>query len=444
MSKIIDIIENKNIVILGFGKEGKSTFNYIRKKFPKMVITIMDQNYENIESPDENSILLDIDYNKINEYDLIFKAPGVSLKDVDISSFKDKITSQLQVLLETTKGFTIGITGSKGKSTTSSLIYKMIADQGYKSFLVGNIGNPIFDVIDNIDEDTYVVIEMSSHQLEFVKNSPNIGILLNLFPEHLDHYKGLDAYYKAKLNIANYQTKDDYFIYSTDNEDLTKYVNFVSADASKYDINLQRKEESYAYISDNHIIIDDERVFDINTPINLKGEHNLKDIMFAFTVCSLLNLDYEDAVKSLIKFEPLAHRMEKVGTYNEITFYNDSIATIPDAAMNAVNSLKNVNTLIIGGKDRGIDYTGFIEFIKMCNVENIICMPDTGYKIYEEIKGVKKAYKAENIEKAVDIAFDVTQKGESCLLSPAASSYGFYKNFEERGDRYKEHIKNHK
>jgi len=172
--------------------------------------------------------------------------------------------------------------------------------------------------------------------------------------------------------------------------------------------------------------------------------HNLKDIMFAFSVCSLLNLDYEEAIKTLIKFEPLAHRMEKVGTFKDITFYNDSIATIPDAAINAVKSLGNINTLIIGGKDRGIDYNGFIAFLKACYVENIICMPDTGVKIMEAIKDNKKTYYAENIEKAVDIAFEVTKKNTSCLLSPAASSYGFYKNFEERGDRFKEHIKNFK
>jgi len=228
---IKEILENKKIVILGYGKEGKSTFAYLRQKFPNMFITIMDNNYENIELPDDLSKVIDVDYDIINEYDLIFKAPGVSLKDVDITLFRDKITSQLQILLETTKGFTIGITGSKGKSTTSSLIYQMINDQGYKSFLVGNIGNPIFDIIDNIDEDTYVVIEMSSHQLEYVTHSPNIAILLNLFPEHLDHYKGLDAYYKAKLNIANFQSKEDYFIYSTDNDDLKKYLELTYCDA---------------------------------------------------------------------------------------------------------------------------------------------------------------------------------------------------------------------
>ena len=133
--------------------------------------------------------------------------------------------------------------------------------------------------------------------------------------------------------------------------------------------------------------------------------------------------------------------MELVGKYNDIIFYNDSIATIPEAAMNAVNSLKKVNTLIIGGMDRGIDYSGFVDFLKSCSVENIICMPDTGTRIMKELANDKKTYEAKDIEEAVDIAKKVTAKDMICLLSPAASSYGFYKNFEERGNRYKEHIK---
>jgi len=441
MKNRLELLENKKIVILGFGKEGKSTYEYLRKYFPNMPLVIMDQNHANISLDDIFVKIINVDFGVLKDYDLIFKSPGVSLKDIDITDFRDKITSQLEFFLETTKGYTIGITGSKGKSTTSSLIYQMINDQGYKSFLVGNIGNPIFDVIDNIDEDTYVVIEMSSHQLEFVKKSPNIALLLNLFPEHLDHYRSLDAYYKAKLNIANYQNKEDYFIYSTDNEDLAKYLSYVNGNSVRHDLNLEKKDSSYAYIKDDYIVVDDEKVFDTNMEIKLKGIHNLKDIMFALSVASLLNLEYDKCVRTIEKFEPLSHRMEKVGTYNGITFYNDSIATIPQAAQNAVKALGNVNTLIIGGMDRGIDYDGFIQFLKDCDVENIICMPDTGYKIREFIKDDKKTYLAKDIETAVDIAKKVTKKDMICLLSPAASSYGFYKNFEERGDRFKEHVK---
>ena len=436
-----DYFIGKKIVILGFGKEGKSTYEYIRKYVKDLPLTVMDQNYQNITLEDENVQLIDVNYDILSIYDLIFKTPGISLKDVDVTPFKDKITSQLELLLEQNKGFIIGITGSKGKSTTSSLIYKIINDQGYKTFLLGNIGNPILDNIDDIDEDTYVVVEMSSHQLEFVKSSPNIAIILNLFPEHLDHYQSLDAYYKAKLNIAKFQSKDDYFLYSSDNKDLDRYKDYIQTDAKKIDINFTKKDNSYTYLNEDNVIVNDRIVYDKNEEVNIKGNHNLKDIMFALTVANILNLDNERVIKSIKEYKPLEHRMELVGTYNDITYYNDSIATIPEATINAIMALEKVDTLIVGGMDRHINYDEFIEFLKKDNLRNIICMPDTGNYIYEKVKDYKNAILVKTIEEAVDTAKKITKKGSICLLSPAASSYGFYKNFEERGNRFKEHVK---
>ena len=429
--------KDKKIVILGFGKEGLSTYEYIRKFEKEMPLVIMDNKYQDIKVEDSNVSIIDIDYDSLKDYDLIFKSPGISFKGVDISLFRDKITSQLEYFLDNKKGYVIGITGTKGKSTTSSLIYSIIASQGYKTFLLGNIGNPIFEVMDDIDEESYVVIEMSSHQLEYVTKSPDIAIILNLFEEHLDHYDSLDAYYKAKLNIAKYQGKDDYFLYSSDNNDLDNYKNLIQTESHKYDITFERKENSYAYLLDDNIVVNDNKVFDLKNEINLKGMHNIKDIMFALTVASILNLEEDKVVKSICEFKPLPHRMELVGTFNDIIFYNDSIATIPDATINAINSLDKIDTLILGGMDRKISYEYFIEFLKNTAISNFICLPDTGHYIYEQIKDIKSAYKVDNMQEAVAIAKRVTKKGSVCLLSPAASSYGFFKNFEDRGNTYK-------
>lgn len=432
--------KDKKIVILGFGKEGLSTYEYIRKYEKEMPLIIMDNKYQDIKIEDKNVLVMDINYDDLKDYDLIFKSPGISFKGMDISSFKDKITSQLEYFLENKKGYVVGITGTKGKSTTSSLIYSIINNQGYKTFLLGNIGNPIFDVMDDIDEESYVVIEMSSHQLEYVTKSPDIAIILNLFEEHLDHYDSLDAYYKAKLNIARFQSKDDYFLYSSDNEDLDSYKNFIQTESQKYDITFDKKDNSYAYILDNYVVVNDNKVFNLDNKINLKGRHNIKDIMFALTVASILNLEEDKTTKAICEFRPLPHRMEFVGTFNDIIFYNDSIATIPDATINAINSLDNIDTLILGGMDRKISYEYFIDFLKNSNINNFICLPDTGHYIYDQIKNVKKAYKVDKMEEAVKTAKKVTKKGCVCLLSPAASSYGFFKNFEERGNKYKELI----
>ena len=440
MNKIIEQLQNKNIIILGFGMEGKSTYNYIRKYLKDIKLTIMDSNYQNITLDDKNVEIIDIDYNKFNNYDLIFKSPGISFKDIDTTSFKDKITSQLEIFLETTPSYTIGITGSKGKSTTTSLIYKIINDQNIKSYIVGNIGKPILDIVDEVDENTYVVIECSSHQLEYTKVSPNIGIILNLFEEHLDHYKSKEHYYIAKMNLVNYQSNKDYFIYSSDNEDLKNHIDIINTNATKLDINNIKNNNSYTYIKDNYIYVNDKKLYDVNTKRKIQGIHNLKNIMFTLTVSEILKLDINKTIESISNFEPLPHRMELVGTYNEITYYNDSIATIPNATINGIEALSNVNTIIIGGKDRGIDYSLLKDYLINSEIENIICLPDTGYTIGKEITN-KNVYYVKTVEEAVDIAREVTKKNTICLLSPAASSYGFYKNFEERGNRFKEYIR---
>ena len=381
-----EYFKNKKIIILGFGKEGKSTYNYIRKYEKDIILHIMDNNYEKIELSDKKVIISDIDYDLFQKYDMIIKTPGISLKNVDISSFANKITSQLQIFLETTTSYTIGITGSKGKSRTSSLIYEIIKDEGYKTYLVGNIGLPIFDVMDEIDSETYTVIEMSAHQLEYIEKSPNIALILNLYPEHLDHYKSLEYYYKAKLNIAKYQNKDDYFLYFGENDALNMYQKMIETNAFKYLISLNKKDNSYTYLKDNFLIVNDYPVFDINTKINLQGEHYLIDIAFALTVANILLLENDSVIKTIKEFKGLPHRLEKVGTFKNITYYNDSIATIPQSTINGIKTLKNVNTLIVGGKDRGVDQSDLISFLKKSDVKNIICLPDTGNIIYNALE----------------------------------------------------------
>ena len=199
---LLDYLENKKILILGFGKEGKSTYNFLRKHFEEKKlfvadrdINLLDKNFELMEDMDLEVSVGDNYLNGIEEYDLIIKAPGISFKGMDISKFEMKITSQLELFLEYIPSNTIGITGTKGKSTTSSLMYEVLKNNGKKAFLLGNIGNPIFDSIEEIDEDSYVVIELSSHALQYIKKSVDVAILLNIHEEHLDHYQYKHLFY---------------------------------------------------------------------------------------------------------------------------------------------------------------------------------------------------------------------------------------------------------
>lgn len=452
INELIQYFENNKILILGFGLEGKSTYKLIRKYLPNKKIYISDKK-ENLK--DESELLKNdnnVEVNSgstyldnLNNYDVIMKSPGISLKDFELSNIRANIKSQLELLLEFFKVYTIGITGTKGKSTTSSLIYKVLKDQGKDVLLLGNIGTPVFDWIDEIKENMYLVLEMSSHQLEFMDLSPNISLLLNVYEEHLDHYKSLDSYIDAKCNIFSHQKKSDYYIYNADiNKIIDKNIKF-KTDSTKYAVTLKDnlvKEDNIVTYKNEKIYINDIEVYDTKNNRKLLGMHNLNNIMFVLAISKILNLDSQKTIATINSFEALPHRIEYVGKYNDITFYNDSIATIPEATINSIEALKNVNTLIIGGLDRGVNFDKFINYLDNSNIENIICLPATGHKIGKQMKNsdIKKFY-VENIEGAVDVAKKCTKKNSICLLSPAAASYGFFKNFEERGNKFKELVK---
>ena len=450
LKNLLRYLDDKKILILGFGKEGVSTYKFIRKHFPDKKIYISDKKTTN-----EEIIKKDINVNinfgdnyldNLKDFDIIMKSPGISFANINIDSFKDKIKSELELFLEYMDVKTIGVTGSKGKSTTSSLIYEILKKEKKETLLLGNIGIPVFDLIDDITKDTIVVLEMSSHQLEYMNVSPNISILLNIYEEHLDHYKSLKEYAEAKINIGRFQNKDDYFIYNVDNKIIKECINEIEDSSHiKYEVsfegNISNNNSNKVYIKDNYIYINEEKIYNINEKRNLIGDHNLNNIMFVLTVSKILNLNMENVKETISNFKGLEHRMEYVGKYDDIIFYNDSIATIPEATINSIKGLKDVDTLIFGGMDRGISYDEFIDFLNTGVINNLICMPDTGYKIADKLKCSSNIYKVETLEEAVELSKKVTKKNRICLLSPAAASYGFFKNFVEKGNIYKELVK---
>lgn len=446
LNKLLDFLENKEIIILGFGKQGESTYKFLRRHFPEKRIDIMDENFKLLEkhSELEEDIDCEVILGKINieilqKYDLIIKAPGISLKDYDIEEIKEKITSQYELFLKYVDLFSIGITGTKGKSTTSSLIKHVLQENDKKAVLLENIGTPIFDDLEDLDEDTIAVLEVSSHTLEFAKKSPNIAIMLNVYEEHLDHYKSFEHYIKAKFNIAKYQSKEDCFIYNAENENMKK-IEFKYKE-NDIGISYNKTKNSSIYIENENIYYNNEKIMDIKSEMNLKGEHNIYNIMFVIGVCKILNLDIKKSITAICNFKPLEHRLEYVGKIDGVDYYNDSIATIPEATINGIKALGNVNTIIIGGKDRGVNLIELIEFLDNSIVENIICIHTTGKIIYEKMKNSNKnIYYLDELKDAVKKAKQITRKDTICLLTPAATSYGFFKNFEERGKLFKKYV----
>ena len=443
-NEIINKLSDKNIAILGFGKEGKSTYNFIRRHSDQF-LTILDKNDILSSNPylgDDNnlSVITGDNYlDNLSKYDLVIKAPGIALLDVDLSGVN--ITSQLELILEIDRGNIIGITGTKGKSTTTSLMYSVLHDQNSNCFLLGNIGNPILDYIEEFNSDSILVIEMSSHQLEYIKCSPHIGVVLNLYQDHLDHTGTLEKYHNDKMHMFLYQDSNDIGIYDGDNSYLIDLVSKNNYKSHLYSFKVDSKSD--IYVMGNKIYYDGSVIYDGDAKRNLIGSHNLKNIMVVLFISKLLGLDIDKCVSVINSFNPLEHRLEMVGTYNGITYFNDTIATIPEATINGINGLGNVDTLIFGGMDRNIDYSGFIDFLRSSNVSNLIGLPETGHKICKELDGCgKNIFVVDTIDAAVDIADKYTKKGCVCLLSPAASSYNKFKNFEEKGNYYKSVIKN--
>jgi len=452
VKQIVNKLENKKIAILGFGIEGKSTYKFLRKHLRNIQITVIYKNQdlsleqELLEQDSNIYFISGEDYlDVLEDFDVIFKSPGISFKGIDTSKFINKITSQMELFLEHTKAYTIGITGTKGKSTTSSLIYQMLLKQGKNAHLLGNIGTPIFDEIDDIKDTEFVVLEISSHTLEHLKASTNIGIILNIYEEHLDHYESFEKYAEAKLNLFKYQKENDIAIFNLDNKNIINLKK--SFKQNDYAITLENNENNLSknviYLKDDIIFCNDKQIYDTKMDRKLKGKHNINNIMFVLAVSDILKLDSNKTVKTINEFNPLEHRLEFVGKIDGTEYYNDSIATIPEATIESVKALENVNTLIVGGNDRGVNLKNLIDFLKNSEIENIICLPKTGEYIADGLKDSnKRVMLVRNMKEAVKYAKELTKKNTICLLSPAASSYGYFKNFVERGNMFKEEVKN--
>ena len=418
-NQIIDFLRDKKILILGFGREGKSSLDFIRRELPQAEVAIADQQEIVVEN---TTVISGENYlDACKDYDLILKAPGVIIKDYLDAETKAKITSQTDLFMRVFSRQIIGVTGTKGKSTTSSLIYHVLKSAGRDAQLVGNIGKPCFDILDKITDQTAIVFELSAHQLEYIQASPHIAVLLNIYEEHFDHYTTPEDYYGAKKNIYKYQTPDDLLIYG----DIFQHATIDEINAA---------QSMKIDITKTEIFPRDQ----IRT--KLIGEHNQLNIQVAAAIAYAYKINGEDFKQAIASFQPLPHRLEYVGTFRGIKFYNDSIATAQEAVISAIKALGDVDTIILGGMDRGLDYHPLVDFIRETNIRNVILLPATNDRFqqtFDEGEYSQKLIHVKNMREAVEQACAITATDKSCLLSPAAASYGFYKNFEERGEDFK-------
>lgn len=422
-----DKIGNKRIVILGFGLEGQSSLKYLAKNKIENQIIIADHNSNIAKNPivkDLELITGDNYISEILETDFIIKSPGIPLKR---KRPELKSHSQTSLFLEYYRNQIIGITGTKGKSTTSSMIYQILQDQNKAGILVGNIGQPAFDLIDRINDDVHIVYELSAHQLQCVKSGPAKSILLNLMPEHLDFFETKEKYYQAKLNIFNGQQEDDFSFYHENIERLFTQLPDVNA--------------THTGITEEGLEYAEEKILKKEELKYLVGSHHLDNIQAIIELVYYLQLDIDQAIESIRNFHPLPHRQEYLGEKNGVRFINDSISTIPQSAIQAVKAIGQVDYLILGGLDRGIDYSELAEFLGTQNFKKVFFLGKAGRSILKEIREnyVDIYFQYHWYEKLQDIREELLQiKSGTVLLSPAAASYDSFKNFEERGDYFRE------
>lgn len=436
-------IKDKKILILGFGREGQSTLKLFLEAGTAAKLAIADQKQlttEDVGNP-EIGLCCGKDYQScIDDYDLVMKSPGIVLEK-DVTEYDAEMVSQMQLMFEFYKERIIGITGTKGKSTTTTLLHHVMKEAGKQVILAGNIGIPVFDIIHDITEESILVLELSCHQLEYMTVSPKWGILLNIYEEHLDHYGTLEKYVASKEKIYVNQKQGDTLYVHPAVKPVQGTCEAIQKLVEAVDINRKTTKEVAVKLCDKQICYGSRKLEIPTDKISLLGAHNYLDIAFVYAVCCDFGIRDEEFLKALQSYVPLPHRLQYIGCVDGVSYYDDSISTIDETTIQALNTIENADTVLIGGMERDISYVNLEEYLSEAKVAHIILMEATGKRIYQEImdnlpdfKDKERLYLVEHLQDAVKLAKKITAKGGSCILSPAAASYGIFKNFEERGE----------
>ena len=452
LKKFDDYIKDKKIAIIGLGVSNIPLIDYLHNLgseitiFDKKVASELDKEildkiyeYKLKFSFGENSLL------KLHGFDVIFRSPSCR---ADLPEIEQEIengailTSEIELVLELCPGTTIGVTGSDGKTTTTSLIYEILKEQGLSCYLGGNIGIPLFTRLHEMTPEDYIVLELSSFQLMTVKKSPNIAVITNISPNHLDIHKSYEEYINAKTNIFKYQSDNDLLVLNYDNDITKEFAKKANGKIVFFSKNIKL---------DNGIILDNNIVKSCDNglrrhilnikDVKLKGIHNAENICAAIAATSSI-ADIQNQEKAIKNFNNVEHRLEFVKEINHVKWFNDSIASSPTRTIAGLNSFNENIILIAGGYDKHLDYEPLAKPI-VDKVSNLILLGQTSSKIYESVFRQKddnkiNIYKVKTLEEAVNQAKNLSNAGDVVLFSPASASFDMFKNFEERGNKFKD------
>jgi UDP-N-acetylmuramoyl-L-alanine---L-glutamate ligase len=453
MKQFIDSFKDKRILILGFGREGESTYRFLRRHFPNLPLSIADQQEVEIPGSDQHiKKYFGNDYlEHVFDYDVIIKTPGIKKTPILEEAEKNGavITSQTKLFFSLFRDRIIGVTGTKGKSTTASLIYQILKKVGRDVVLLGNIGIPAFDYIDQDIPQRWYVFELSAHQLSDVTESPHIAVFLNLYREHLDYYRSFEEYHSAKKRITVFQNNHDILVFNEDQKELKDTAGATLAKTCGF--SQTNNSTAVCYIDHDAIVStyngQPETIIALSD-IPLLGSMNRNNVMAAILVAQICTIDPKTIETAIRTFIPLEYRLELVGTYYGIQFYDDALATIPEATIQALESFPDgsIDTLIAGGFDRGQDFGDLAKSVIHHHIHTVILFPTTGDKIWEDVSVYGKShvlpehFMVNSMEEAVRIAYQKTETGKICLLSPASPSFGMFKDYRHRSEEYRKYI----
>lgn len=436
------MFENKKIFILGMGRSGNSVARLLHKT-NKILITDLKHNEKDEEElkklgvkvciTDKQAELLD------ESFDVLVKNPGVKLDHpvvLKAEKYNIPVITELEVAYRyLPKVKIVGITGSNGKTTTTTITYNILKEAGLPVHLAGNIGLPLCNQIDDIKDGDILVTEISSHQLvNLDKFKVDIAVLTNLSEVHLDHFGTYEKYKLNKLRIFNNQTEKDISIINSGDKEVDRLTKDLKSNRKTF----SSKEKADIYVADGYIIYNKEKKFKLSD-IKLKGMHNYENIMAAILVTKEFNVS-DEVIKNIINnFGGVEHRMEYVKTLNGRSFYNDSKATNVTSTITALKSFEDNVILLLGGLDRGHSFDDLIPYLR--NTKLIICYGETKERIKTFAKNQKIEVKVvENVREAVKKAYELSNDGDTILLSPACASWDQFDSFEQRGEAFKEEI----
>lgn len=455
-----EYIKGKYVAIMGMGVSNTPLIRYLMDLDAN--ITVFDKKTEDElgKSLMEEYVLQGVQFSlgenyldNLHGYDVIFRSPGIR---PDIPPIQKEIergailTSEIEKLIELCPSKVIGVTGSDGKTTTTTLIYMMLKEEGYNCYLGGNIGTPLFAKIDDMTPEDIIVLELSSFQLMTLTKSPNIAVVTNVSPNHLDIHKSYEEYIEAKKNIFRFQNENDIVVLNYDN-DITKDFAFESKGEVRFFSRKQELEKG-VFVENNYIKILDENgkkdVINIDD-ILLLGMHNVENACTAIAAVKDL-VSTEKIVKVLTTFKGVEHREEFVRELNGVKWYNDSIGSSPTRTIAGLASFKTKVVLIAGGYDKHLDYTDMGKYI-LDHVRVLILMGQTKDKIKNAtLQEIEKRdndidlpiFECSTLEEAVKVAYENSKDGDIVFFSPASASFDMFKNFVERGKKFKEIVNN--